>query len=396
MLYHTKPDSAGKAAAIRRAALLTEFCWTPLKDVPTHSKKTGRTVHPAGVEVKGMPYSSAEANDKFIAENVSFETLLSAMANPDSVFYGKSLEGGNSSTYYGIVCNGLVRFCLGIAGRYNCKRWGDIPGMYRVKEAGCFTAGEIALCDVLHSFGNGRNHVALITDLLRDESGAVVRVEVSEATYFHCIRQDYDLATFFERYQVFGLWRYALIDQVPDCDVALEKLLTEGGAEAQKASITVDYGNKSNYMSGEETVISVFAPGEQVVTICRNGVEIERLSVTGPGQIRRRFERGYYTVALAESEEAAEFCVNAPVIAHTVENEYLTITADPGDPESCIVYMEFREAGERTASLASVEHLSPQELKTGVFTRKIPADAENFKVYFRNRYGVWTHRMIPV
>ena len=368
----TQPDSKGKAAALKRAAQLTEFTWTPLRDVPTHTKQAGRTVLPAGVPVKGMPYSSTEANDKFITENVSFETLLSAMANPDSVLYQKSLEGKNSSTYYGIVCNSLVRYCLGISGRYNTKRWGDIPGMYLIKEQGTYTPDDMELGDVLHAFGNGRNHVALITDLLKDESGRIVEVEVSEAVSPSC----YPVEEFHEKYALFSIWRYALIDELPESDPALDELLFAGGVEAQKSDIAIDYGNKSNYPEGEETVISLFRDAENLVEIRRGDELIEQLKVSGSGQIRRTFERGYYTITLQNTGERVEFCVNAPHISHTVENEYIHITVDSADPESQILHMEFREKGENTASLVAIEQLSLQEKRTGAFTRKIPAEGE--------------------
>ena len=109
MLRSTLPDSPGKAAALARCACLTDFRWTPLCDVPTYKKDIGRTVHPAGVTVTGMPYSSVEAIDKFIGENVSFRSILSAMSNPDSALYQRDIRGlKNSWTYFGIVCNGAV------------------------------------------------------------------------------------------------------------------------------------------------------------------------------------------------------------------------------------------------------------------------------------------------
>lgn len=392
----TKPDSAGKEAAIKRAALLTEFRWTPLRDIPTHSKRVGRTVLQAGVEVKGIPYSSVEENDKFITENVSFETFLSAIANPDSVLYEKSLEGRNSSTYYGIVCNSFVRYCLGIQGRYNTKHWADIPGMYPVKKRGTYTAEEIMLCDILYAYGEGRNHVALITGLYQDDSGRIVKIEVSEAVSFSCKREKFDPEEFFEKYQLFSLWRYALIDSVPEFEPALEKLLFEDGVEAHKCGIGLDYGNRSNYSEGEEMVISIFRSEEQQVEIRCRGETEELVAIQGPGQIRRRFPKGYYTVKLLSTGEGVEFCVNSPRISHSVENEYINITVDAEDPDSCILHMEFRGKGDGVASLISIEHLSLQEIQTGKICRKIPEEAENYKVSFQNRYGVWTHRMIPI
>jgi hypothetical protein len=48
------------------------------------------------------------------------------------------------------------------------------------------------------------------------------------------------------------------------------------------------------------------------------------------------------------------------------------------------------------ATLSKVEELTEEEKKTGSFTRKIPNDAVNFKVYFENKYGIWTHTMIRI
>lgn len=395
-LQSTKPDSKGKEAALKRAALLTEFRWTPLLDVPTYTKEAGITVLPAGVEVKGMPYSSAEPNDKFITENVSFETLLSAIANPDSVLYHKTLNGRNhAQTYYGMVCNTLVRYSLGIKERYNTRHWADIPGMYLVKERQAFQAEDIELCDILHVYGNERNHVALITDLLRDENGIIVQIEVSEAVRPVCKRERYDVDVFMEKYHLFALWRYALIDEVPEYDPSAE-LLLYGNAPLQNSDISVDHGNKSNYMFGEETVISVFRNGENRVEICCDGTITEQLTIQGSGQIKRTFERGYYRVTLKETQHSAEFCVNSPKITPTLENEYLHLSVDPQDPESEILHMDFRAKGEEVASLVKIERLSQQEQKTGIITRKIPEDAENFKVYFQNRYGIWTHPILPI
>ena len=104
MLISTKPDTKGKEAVLYRSHQLTEFKWTPVADIPMHSKTPERKMFVAGEEWQGMPYSSPEPVDKFIFENISFETLMSIMANPDSALYQKDLNGHNNSwTYYGFV-----------------------------------------------------------------------------------------------------------------------------------------------------------------------------------------------------------------------------------------------------------------------------------------------------
>ena len=265
MLISTRPDTRGKRAVLARLRQLTEFRWTPLLDVPTYANKTGRTFHPAGKIVQGMPYSSTEPTDKFITENISFESLLTAIANPDSALYQKDLEGRNgSSTYFGIVCNGVARYALNIRRRYSTKRWTDVPGMRKIYDYGKYTVDQMDVCDILLAYGEGRNHVALITDLLRDETGKVAMVEVSEAVRTSCRRSVFTPEEYYEKFHLFALYRYDFIEDVPDNDPAIDELLFESGLDKKLPNIALDYGNKSNYSVKEDVIISVFPEGENI------------------------------------------------------------------------------------------------------------------------------------
>ena len=413
MLISTKPDSRGKEAVLFRSRLLTEFKWTPLADIPTYIKGIGKTTFPAGQEVQGMLYSSTEPTDKFICENISFETLMSIMANPDSALYQKDLNGHNGSwAYFGIVCNGLVRYALNITRRYSTKRWHTVPGMHKVHEATTYTAEQIQLCDVLHTFGKAASHVALITDILRDEDGQIRQIEVSEAIRPACVRRQFDVDAFFEKFKLYALWRYDFVDEVPMPDAAQAAALKKGVPELPV--IAVDYGNKTNYRTCEDVVISVFTDGQNELEIRRGDEIIEKATFTGRAKIVRRFERGYYTIKHIATGEVVEFCVTEPQITHMIKNGILTVTAKSCDPDSQITHMEFREKiktsvekpdgdkvitvfySDQCASLSQMEELTDEEKQTGVFARKVPEDAEHFKVSFRNKYGMWTHTMIKI
>ena len=416
MLISTKPDSKGKEAVLYRSRQLTEFQWTPVGDIPVYTKATGKTKLTAGVPQQGMLYSSTEPTDKFIAENISFETFLSVIANPDSALYNKDINGHNNSwAYFGLVCNGLARYSFNICRRYSTKRWPTIPGMRKIADEGCYSAEQVRLCDVLYAFGKGRNHVALITDILRDETGEIRQLEVSEAVRPTCERKQYALDAFFEKYKLFALWRYDLVDEVPPTDPYQDHCLQQGVPGLPV--IAVDYGNKTNYRTYEEVVISVFPEGENTLEICRGDEILETLTITGRGKIVRRFDRGYYQVRHVATGEQVEFCVTEPKLSHKVEDGKLTVQADSCDPGSKILHMEFREKSRggighvmgkddqnipvvfyntSCASLAKMEELTDTEKACGVFTREIPEDAANFKVYFENQYGIWTHTMIPL
>lgn len=416
MLISTQPDSKGKAAVLFRSRQLTEFQWSPVNEIPVYTKQTGRTVLRPGEKLTGMLYSSTEPTDKFITENISFETFLSIISNPDSALYHKDLNGHNNSwAYFGIVCNGLARYALNIRRRYSTKRWPTIPGMRKIADEASFTAQQVALCDILYAYGKGRNHVALITDILRDETGEIQQLEVSEAIRPTCVRVRYDLADFFEKFKLFALWRYDFVDKVPMPDEADDFCLRQGVPALP--IIAVDYGNKTNYRTYEDVVISVFAPGDNEIEICCGDHVIEEITIPGPGKVSRRFDRGYYTVTHKGTGAYVEFCVTEPRIRHRVENGWLTVEADACDPESRISHMEFREMtrnerakaegkddennavvfySDNCASLSKLEELTEEEKNTGIITRQIPSDAANYKVSFENKYGIWTHTMIRI
>ena len=49
------PDTLQKEAVILRARQLTDFKWSPVRDIPTYSRKEGHTVLCAGSELVGFP-----------------------------------------------------------------------------------------------------------------------------------------------------------------------------------------------------------------------------------------------------------------------------------------------------------------------------------------------------
>ncbi len=395
------PDSEGKKAVIANARQLTEFTFTPLKDIPTATSSKNRSIFEVGKEYKGIPYANCESNDKFVGENVSLETFISALANPDSVLYTKDLYGEyNGSTYYGIVCNGLARYCLGIKERYSTKKFLTSPDMKVIGRAGRYTADQIQLCDILHRHNNDGSHVALITGLLRNEAGEVVHIEVSEAIRTTCKRRTFDVETFFSK--SFGanytLVRYKDVDTKPVHDEELDKLIFE--TELETPEVAVDYGNKSNYLEGQTTVISVFAEGDNTLQIIKDDVVIEEIKVTGISKFERTLSKGYYKVKLAGSEEYAEFCVCKPEISHTMNGNIITITVSSGDEKSKIHHMDFREPPASDSGwlpLFEIEALTEEEKASGIIERTVNKNFHgNYKISFENEYGIWTHPMIGI
>ena len=395
MLINTPPSNAAEAAVIARSRQLTDFKWTPVRDVPTYIREYGRTVHPAGVEVTGFPYSSTELQDKFITENVSFESFLSAIADPHSKIY-QAGHGVHGTCNYGIVCNGFVRYVFGIRHRVSTSLWYTIPAMREVKPRGEYTVEDIRLCDVLYAFGEGRNHVSLITDILHREDGSIAEIEVSEAVRPTCKRESYTPEEFYKEYKLFALCRYDKLCDVPPLDEQTDRLLWEYVASNTAPKIMVDNGNRSNYLLGEETLISVFTSGTDTVELLCNGELIKSYLVDTRAQIACKLGRGYYVARLKNDGASVEFCICGASINHRVEDGNITVCADPCDSKSRILYADFRKDGAEVAPLSKYEELSDDEKESGRFSRAIPCDAKHFKVYFENDYGVWAHHMTRI
>lgn len=396
MLYGTKPSSAQEAAAIARARHLTDFKWTPVRDVATYTRQEGNTVLPMGEELTGFPYSSLERTDNFITENVSIETFLTNIPNPDSKLYSAP-EGALGAPSLGIVCNGLVRYAFGIKERVSTKRWLTIPGMRMVKAPGEYTFEDLRLLDVLYAFCEERKHVALVTDILRDENGVIREIEVSHAKRPLCVRMRFTWEEYARWHRIFGICRYDKLNDIPLLDENDDNLVWRSGLGKIRPKITVNLGNKSNYRVGECVIISVFSDTPDVVDIISDGKVIKSYPVAGRATVPIEPGRGYYTARLREAGDRVEFAVMQARTSYEISGDEITVRADPMDTSSRILYMDFREATPHAtpnvASLSKYELLTDEEISSGVITRKIPEDAASFKVYYENEYGIWTHQM---
>ena len=168
------------------------------------------------------------------------------------------------------------------------------------------------------------------------------------------------------------------------------------GIEKITPKITVDNGNKSNYLVGDQTLIIVNSDSTDTVMIYKDGELIESFNVGAKAFVVRNLAKGYYKIMLERDGTSVEFAVNRAKISYTVSNGEITVNADPCDERSTIVYADFRQAGTGCASLEKYEELTDEEKRSGTYTRTIPNGGENFKVYFENEYGVWVHPMIKI
>ncbi len=355
-LYHDKPRSVGVENALKRTAQLVDIKWTPIKPFPRilRSEIPDSMYYygffPAWCPAHGLPYSSCRVVEKYIGWNISFETFFSALRNPNSVVYTKNLRNSpgraNTNSYYGMVCSMFVSYSLQMPYRVVCKDWADVPGVDPVDTT---VLENLNLCDIVL---DPRHHVAIITDILRDEEGRVHSIEVSESTNPQAIRT-YFTPEEFRNYWLedgYSIYRYNGLDNVtynPDPFVHLD-----GDPDLPtpkiNTAIMLDFGNKANYRIDDEPVeISVFETGWEAVEVTDpDGTRIEYPIPHGKQLTLHPKKPGIYSVCLkrdGDRSDSVTWCmVNIDLTFekdshHT--NEPINCRFDIAEPNDTAIYM---------------------------------------------------------
>ncbi len=332
-LYHDKPQSKGVENALKRARQMVDIKWTPRKmipggyifDTPTE-KKFVDTWIPAHLPQEGMIYSSARIHRKFVGTNVSIETFMTALANPNSVLYTRPQHGLCRAGYsfYGSVCSVFASYVCGLPDPVPCAGWLKVPGVSVVESE---KLEDLQLCDILLIYDPPRkSHIAVITDILRDVDGKVHQITVSESTTPRCRRTD------FTPEQFRGYWledgyqvtRYAGIHNVTytpspyvplDGDPYMEPPVYNGVFMA-------DYGDKANYALGETVEFSVFEEGWDAVEISRPDGAADTLPITDGRVAYTPDIPGFHTAVCRKADRVSrsvDFC--ATQLAVAVEKE---------------------------------------------------------------------------
>lgn len=235
---HTMPKNQGVLNCIKRARQMTDIKWTPASDIDRVNIVSGQkydethyyyqNIFAANREYTGLPYSSRN----FIGVRKGITQFVTSAANENSSECTDSQYAGNVNTasYYGTVCVALVSYALH-APQINSPSYTNLVGLtkvYDLLDNGVYhDIDDLELCDVLWEHG----HVAIVTDIVHDQLGHVVAVEVSESTKFgsnliangnddyggKCRRKIWPKDEFLKWFSAFGVYRYdnALLSKIP-------------------------------------------------------------------------------------------------------------------------------------------------------------------------------------
>ena len=175
---HDQPESQGVVNVLKRAKQYATVRWVPVARMPKsvdsdYCNFPDKTVpgHWGAFKPKtGLPYSSARYEEKYIGTNVSLETFMTALKNPNSVLYTRDWtgKGPRMSSWYGIVCSGFGSWCLDLPQYRNTSRWRDYPDIETIPLT---SAQDVKLGDSLLNV----RHVVMVTDIVRDEAARRVQ-----------------------------------------------------------------------------------------------------------------------------------------------------------------------------------------------------------------------------
>jgi len=413
MLIHDKPRSQGVENVLKRARQMTEFLWTPMKKCPVGLflqqdkwKEFVRTYIPAWLPQKGLIYSSVRHLEKFIGYNVSFETFVSALTNLESVVYARPQDGGGMRNYYGIICTVFVGYALNTPLRKACYCWPYDAHVTRVDDS---DLNGLQLCDIIL---DPTRHIAMVTDIERDPYGEVRYITVSEGTLPTCRVTRFSVNEFrgYWLEQGYSIFRHDGLDDVPYTPSPFVPL--DGDPPMMRPEINSalmpDFGNRANYMAGEQVELNVLEAGWENVLV--TGPETQLLEVS-EGKARFQPEKsGFYTAYCVSGDlksDTVEFCVT------DMELEADRATCKPGDGVTVTFRTEDEPVGWIIHETGNWDYrggaaFTAEEKAQGVFTvRKAGRNADpavqlmepdHYQIFVlaKNKYGVYKSRYLDV
>ena len=391
------PVCEGEANALRRSKQLALLRWTPIRPIPagipagTKERRFFDIFLPAWCPQTGAGYSAARYAEKYIGFNVSIETYMTALANPDSVMYTRSLHGRMplSSAYYGTVCSQFVSYVLDFPFQIDCHQLPFVDGMEAVDAT---LLENLRLCDVLL---DRTRHVSIITGIERDEDGDVVNITVTEST-LPTVK-----STTFTPNEFIGYWlnngyevfRYCKLDKVtyiPDPWIHLNGD-PDMPVPIVNPVIMADYGNKANYLLGEKIILSVFDSKYTEVELYLEEHWMQRLPVRDGHVVLELNEPGFYRAVAVGTERYSEptsFCVvEASALSDKVcckPQETITMSFSCAASDPLVGWVV------KTAQFAKYWCYVAQE--NGVIPMETNLPAGDYLMFgmYRNEYGVYS------
>lgn len=402
-LFPDIPSSVGMENALRRARQLADICWTPVRPVPAtiadkveNQRRYQNFFLPAWRPQTGVNYSAARFEEKYVGFNVSLETYMTAISNPNSVMYTRSLHGRGPlcSAFYGTVCSEFVSYVMDMPFHIDCQQWPFLDGIEQINPE---PLEKLRLCDIILE---RTRHIAVITGINRDADGKIVNISVAESTLPNIQTKTFTPSSFVEYWlkDHYEIFRYHKLDKISYTPIAWVPLEDDPQLErpTPNDALMPDYGNKANYFIGDEVTISVFDNQYTVLKIHFEGEPAQDLPLYDGKAVFLPDKAGFYkVVALNESveSEAVEFCVvNAEAITdkrHYTKNEEVRVSFCCAADDKLLGWVV------KTAEFAKYWGYLAAENGEIPEAAVLPQGSYLIIALYRNKYGVYSSKPCP-
>ena len=378
----------GAINAVKKAYQLTDITFTPLLPIEYNVG----TYQPDNT-YRGMIYSSVKEMGTYVGNNISFHTFMTAIHNPRSKIYTEIVDespynGKNCRSYYGTVCSGLVSYALDVSyGSYDFVVSDDMEEL----DYSDFDGFHIA--DVLWR----SDHVALITDVVRNQDDSVVSIEISEAVQRGCERYTVSRFSFLNSYSTKfkRAFRYKYLERNTSYTSIREFVPVfdeERVPFEYNDDICADKGDRSCYFVGEDVVLNLLSSGD-VVEIYKDGVYHSTINVSANEDLLLTdLDYGLYQARLLQGERCSDF-TSWIMVDYAIEPSkedmiihFSSLNSDPVSISFC------NKAGSRKYPITEI--LSRKFTNEEVSQRyiivpkdKIKSDRQYLKITFETDFG---------
>lgn len=380
--YPVVPDDHPALICMRKKAhQIADIEWIPLKDIPGLTKPI-----PAGVLMTGIPYSSVKEKDKFVGQEVSFHTYMTALHNPRSVLYTEDVkeppyQGVNCGPYYGTVCSGAVNYALGIDRPYESSMYENVPYIAIVKNQ---SPEGVCSGDILWSPG----HVVLVIDVIKSNEGAPKTFTILES-YGRTSIKNLSCASFEERWKTVGWVAYRdmrLADNVNYTPIPY--VLNEGdeySAVAFNEDLCTSRGDQVTFVEGEDVTINVFNMNYKSLELFRDGTMVNSMPLDTEDITFKSLESGEYKAHLQNNDKVSEsICfevINEKTNVSRRGNRYLvSFDSSNGIPVYLVVCT-------RSGVRRTIIDITQSDISVGGLVIKGDYRGCYLKVFYQGQYG---------
>ena len=253
-------------------------------------------------------------------QDVSYHTFMTAVHNPNSVFYSEDISkdpyhGVNCAPYYGAVCSSAVMYAFGFSIPYYANQLVKLPSMEALEPQ---SIDSLKVCDIMWKSG----HVQMIYNVEHRED-TLYRVTTFESAGSNAHITSYTIEKF---RQLWEKGRYV--------GYRYKNLVYSEEPPVLKSLDPVDYnddlcpskGDRAVYHTSDSITINIFNQDYDEIVLTKNGNVISQEMYAGDSHCFYGLEPGIYSVFLQKGDT-----MTAPVSFETLSTDvHYTLREDGG------------------------------------------------------------------